>query len=275
VTVPTTPSGTAYDSAGPEGAPCIVLIHGIGLDRRLWDEWIPPLADRYRVLRYDLPGHGESPPSPHPVSLAGLSDQLRELMDEVQAAQAILVGFSLGGMINRRFAMDQPDRVAGLVVLNSPHERSPAEQQAVEERVARTNEGGPEATMDATLQRWFTSPFLASNPETVGHVRNGVLSTDPKSYAECRVVLAKGVKDLIRPTPPIAAPTLVMTCENDSGSTPAMSHGIAAEIGSAETIIVPRLQHMGLVEEPGTFITPIVRFLDAAAGKAERPKETS
>jgi pimeloyl-ACP methyl ester carboxylesterase len=74
-------------------------------------------------------------------------------------------------------------------------------------------------------------------------------------------VLAHGVRELIRPDPPVAAPALVMTCANDSGSTPAMAHAIAAEIAGAETVIIPQLQHLGLMEAPRAFTAPILDFL--------------
>jgi len=74
--------------------------------------------------------------------------------------------------------------------------------------------------------------------------------------------LAHGVRELIQPTPAINLPTLVMTCENDSGSTPAMSNAIAAEIQHAKTIVVPTLQHLGLMEDTHAFLQPISQFLD-------------
>ena len=96
------------------------------------------------------------------------------------------------------------------------------------------------------------------------------MANDPEVFAQCRQVLAKGVVELIRPDPPIGVATLVMTFEHDSGSTPDMSHGIAAEIVGAETIIVPGLQHMGLVEEPALFTDPLLRFLERVSrGGAE------
>ena len=74
--------------------------------------------------------------------------------------------------------------------------------------------------------------------------------------------LAQGVPELIRPEPPIRAPALVMTAENDSGSTPAMSHAITAELPCAEpTRIVPALQHLGLMEDPAAFAAPTLTFL--------------
>ena len=89
----------------------------------------------------------------------------------------------------------------------------------------------------------------------------GGCRADPESYAQAAWVLAHGVRELIHPPVPVTAPTLVMTCENDSGSTPAMTHAIAAEITGAQTLIVPRLQHLGLMEAPTAFSDPVTAFL--------------
>ena len=99
-------------------------------------------------------------------------------------------------------------------------------------------------------------------------MRQWVLANDPISYAQCRRVLASGVTELIRPNPPITTPTLVITAENDTGSTPAMSIAIGAEIAGSQTIIVPHLQHMGLVEVPELFTQPLLGFLDDVPGLA-------
>jgi pimeloyl-ACP methyl ester carboxylesterase len=256
-----TAGGTAYDLTGPADAPVLVLIHGLGLTRATWADFVPVLARDYRVLSYDLCGHGESALPDRVPSLTVLADQLCELMDALAIPCATLIGFSLGGMINRRFAMDHPDRCEGLVILNSPHERSPEAQRLVEERAAATGAGGPGATITETLERWFTPGFRENNTRTVDWVRETVLANHPDNYTKHRQVLALGVVELIRPEPPITHPTLVMTCENDTGSTPAMSRGIGAEIDGAEVIIVPRLQHLGLLEEPQLFLDPIIGFL--------------
>lgn len=254
--------GTAYELTGPANAPVVILIHGIGLTRRMWAEYVPVLAREHRVLVYDLCGHGETALPEHFPSLTVLSEQLRALMDGLDIDRATLIGFSLGGMINRRFALDYPGRVEALVVLNSPHERSPEAQHRVEERAAATAAGGPAATITETLERWFTPAFRRDHPDTVNRIRDAVLANDVDNYTKHRQVLASGVLGLIRPQPPITTPTLVMTCENDSGSTPAMSQAIALEIPKAEIIIVPGLQHLGLVERPELFTDPVLRFLN-------------
>ena len=254
------PQGTAFDLTGPVTAPVVVLIHGLGLTRQTWADHLPTLSGAYRVLTYDLSGHGESARPVRTPSLSVLSDQLRNLMDHLDITRAALIGFSLGGMINRRFAMDHPDRVSALVILNSPHERNPEAQRLVEDRAA-ASDAGPAATIEATLDRWFTPGFRTSHPDAVARVRASVLANDPGNLARHRQVLAHGVKELIRPVPPITLPTLVMTCENDTGSTPDMSRTIAAEIPGAQVQLVPALQHLGLIEQPARFTAPILDFL--------------
>ena len=255
-------NGSCYELGGSADAPAVVLIHGLGLNRHIWRDYVPRLRQRYRVLDYDLFGHGDSIAPPAKPSLALFAEQLCGLMDETGIDRAVLIGFSLGGMINRRVAMDHPDRVSALVILNSPHERAPDAQRLVEQRALDSAAGGPGATLDATIERWFTPEFRRDHPDSIDEVRGWVLANQPAIYAECRAVLAFGVTELIRPEPPITHPTLVMTCENDSGSTPAMSQAIASEIRGADVVIVPGLQHMGLIENPGFFIVTIAEFLE-------------
>lgn len=258
----TSSNGSVYELSGPTDAPVVVLVHGLGLNRHVWDDFSAQLTQRYRVLNYDLFGHGESAPPQGNPSLTMFSEQLLGLLDELSIGRCSIVGFSLGGMINRRFAMDHPERLRALAILNSPHEREPEAQKLVEQRALDSAAGGPGATLDATIERWFTAEFIAANPDFIATVRGWVLANDPESYALCRQVLAFGVVELIRPQPPITHPTLIMTCEHDSGSTPAMSQTIAGEVRGAQVIVVPGLRHMGLTENPSFFIAALVEFLE-------------
>jgi pimeloyl-ACP methyl ester carboxylesterase len=252
--------GTEYDVAGPEEAPAILLIHGLGIRRQMWAPYVARFAAEYRAISYDLYGHGESGLPPATPSLTVYADQARGLMDELGVDRAHVVGFSLGGMINRRIAMDHPDRVASLVILASPHERGEAEQAKVEQR-ARDSAAGPGATLDEAIKRWFTPGFIEARPDYIAMTREVLLRNDPANYAACRWVLANGVVELIRPEPAITHQTLVMTAEHDSGSNPAAARAIASEISGARAIVVPDLQHMGLVEDVDAFAALILDFL--------------
>ena len=256
-----TDNGTAYELHESGDKPVVVLIHGLGLNRHIWKDHLAAFSADYSVLSYDLYGHGESALPPYKPDLTLYSAQLNDLLVFLQINSCAVVGFSLGGMINRRFALDYPDRACFLGILNSPHERSPAAQKLVEARAADTAQGGPSANLDATIERWFTPEFRSNQPHVIAQVRKWVLANKPEPYAQCRQVLATGVTELIRPEHPISKPTLVMTAENDTGSTPAVAYAIAEEIEGAETVIVPRLQHMALMEAPSKFTTPLLQFM--------------
>lgn len=256
------PDGTAFEATGPEDAPTVLLIHGLGLSRRLWDQHLEAFSG-YRVLAYDLYGHGDSLPVPETASLTLFARQIAALLDHLEIAAAHIVGFSIGGMINRRFALDYPNRTESLCILNSPHDRGHKAQEAVEARARSVRDQGAFSTFDAALKRWFTHACLAGEraagaPQLVRDWRGQV---DAESYAQTAWVLAHGVRELTGRVGEISIPALVMTSQNDSGSTVAMTQEIAKEIPGALTHIVPQLQHLGLMEAPDSFTTPILTFL--------------
>ena len=257
-----TADGTRYEVHG-EAGPWVVLVHGLGLNRRMWREQIPALMPSYRVLAYDLAGHGDTPPRPKAPSLSGFSAQLVGLLDHLGIARAAVVGFSLGGMIARRFAMDRGDRLWALGILNSAHARSPEATAAIQVRVDRAREAGPSATVGAAMTRWFGEAFQSARPEVIEEVRGWILANDPAVYPGNYQVLVDGVDELIAPDPPISCPALVMTADDDPGQTPEMSRAIAAEIPGAELVVLPGLRHMGMVEAPDAYNGVLLPFLDA------------
>jgi len=250
---------TAWDRHG--SGPAVVLIHGFGLNRAMWQWQLPALRPQFSVLTYDLLGHGESAPPDGTPDLAMFSRQLLGLMDRSGIGRAALVGFSLGGMIARRAALECPDRVSALAILNSPHDRSPAEREAVRARVRQTEAQGPAANVEPALERWFTPAFRAEAPGTVALVRAWIVRNDPAVYPSIYRVLAEGDAELAEGLERIACPTLVMTGEADPGNTPAMARAMAGLIPGARLAVLPGLRHMALAEAPEAVNAPLCAFL--------------
>ena len=255
-----TPRGTAYESFG-SGAKVIVLVHGLGLHRHSWQWQIPALSLHHRVITFDLHGHGESSLPPVKPSLTVFSEQLSELLGHMGIVRATVFGFSLGGMIARRFAMDHADRLEGLGILHSAHARDKPAHEAIQARVVQAAKDGPAATAEAALQRWFTEDFRHRHPEMMDQVRQWILANRKEVYAPIYQVLVDGVTELVAPKTPISCPTLVMTGDEDYGNSPAMSRSIAAEIAGAELVILPGLRHMALAEAPELFNAKLLDFL--------------
>lgn len=255
------PHGTAYDVAGPEGAPVVVLVHGLGLSRAVWQWMVPVLAARFRVVSYDISGHGQTAaPRGQPV-LRDLARQLADLLDHLGIDGAAIVGFSLGGMVARRFAQGYPARTRALVILHSPHRRSPAAQAAILARVEEATGAGPAATVEAALLRWYSDACRIARPDLMELTRAWVLANDPAVYPRLYRILAEGVDEIVAPAPPIACPALVLTADEDHGNGPDMSAAIAAEIAGARLVVLKGLRHMALAEDPGAVNRPVLEFL--------------
>jgi pimeloyl-ACP methyl ester carboxylesterase len=106
-----------YWTGGKANAPLVVLTHGATIDHHEWDATLPlVVAAGFRVLTWDLRGHGLSRPAPF--DLAEAVDDLLALLDELQVREATLVGHSMGGNLGQEFAYRHPERVKALVMLD-------------------------------------------------------------------------------------------------------------------------------------------------------------
>jgi pimeloyl-ACP methyl ester carboxylesterase len=238
------------------------LIHGLGLNRDVWGSQLAELSKNYNVITYDLFWHGEATSPEITPSLTVFSEQLQALLDDCNVDRATIVGFSLGGMIARRFAQDVPKRAEALIILNSPHKRSDEAQAAIVKRVDLAKGQGPAATVEAALERWFTDLFRTENPDMMNKVRGWVMSNNPDTYPSVYHVLAAGIDEIVQPSPPISCPTLVLTGDEDYGNGPEMTQAIANEIVDSEVVILKNLRHMALMEAPAVVNRPILAFLD-------------
>ncbi len=112
-------TGIHYETHG-SAAP-ILLTHGVGATSRMWDEQVEEFTGRYRLILWDLPGHGQSEPSRRPVTAKTLTRDMLAILNAVDPKRVVLVGLGAGGLMALRFWLDFPDRVRGLVLIGSMH----------------------------------------------------------------------------------------------------------------------------------------------------------
>jgi len=255
-------NGTSVEIHGHDDLPVVVLIHGLGLNKDMWKEFIPSLLKNYKVINFDLFGHGDSESFKTKLNLDHCARQIYELLHHLEIEKAHLIGFSVGGMINRKFALIYPSRVLSLVILNSPHKREKEMQELVEKRAKLVLSEGALATLNDALERWFTAEFRHKRPDVLSMVRKWRKIVDQKNYAEIAEILATGVKELTGQEINNLIPTLVITCEHDSGSTCSMAVEISKEYLYSDLVIIPKFKHLGLLESPSLFLGPILKFLE-------------
>ncbi|UUU19368.1 alpha/beta fold hydrolase [Streptomyces sp. DSM 40750] len=238
--------------------PTVVLLHGVGLDHTMWEPTAALLADRFTVITPDLPGHGTRPPVSDGVTLADLADGV---VGEIPAGSH-LVGFSLGALVAQHVALHRPELVTTLTSVSSVCERTAEERASVRDRL-RAAEADFTASAAASLKRWYAGTEVG--PDRVARTEATLLSNDVGSFLNCYRVFATADADIAPDLPAIAVRALAVTGENDPGSTPEMTHRLAAALPDCRAEVIPQARHMLPVERPEAFVDSLTTFIGECA----------
>jgi 3-oxoadipate enol-lactonase len=245
---------------GPEGAPWIVFSHALANNLTLWDDVVDGLKDRYRILRYDQRGHGQTPATPGPYSFPMLIADAVGLIDAVGADKVHWVGLSIGGMIGYGLGIHHPDRLRSIIACDSRPDAPPDYAAYFQYRIDTAAAKGMDGVVEPTIERWFTPETRAKNPPVLDRVRAMIRSTDPVGHAGCceaLKTLAFG-PDLHR----ITVPTLILGGAKDKGAPPEALKEAASKIKGAEHVVIPDAGHITALENPEAFMAAVKNFLD-------------
>ena len=244
--------------------PVMVLVHGLADDHRAWRRLVPHLAQDHRLLMYDLRGHGQSTLGEADGTLQQLSDDLVALMDAVGLEEADLVGFSLGGTLVMRTAIDHPERVRRLMPVSTSSRVGRVAAEWYAERARLAGEGvealWPALEEDTRLQ------FVNSPADFADHFRMRLEATaDPRGFGNaCRAMAGLGSAPLDPELGRIAAPALVVACDRDELCPPRAGEIIVQGIAGSRLEIVAGSGHQVEVERPAELAALIHGFLSAA-----------
>lgn len=175
--------GIAYRLDGEAGFPTLVLSNSIGTNLHMWDGEVEPLTRHFRVLRYDLRGHGGSAVPPGAYSLDRLGRDVVELLDHLGIARVHFCGTSIGGFIGQWLGIHSPERLDRLVVSNTSPHVGPASQW--DEMIRQVLASDIASSADALLKGWFPEWMFAHRLETVSRYREMVVGTSPQGIAGC------------------------------------------------------------------------------------------
>jgi 3-oxoadipate enol-lactonase len=239
---------------GPPGAPAVLLIHSLGTTLHIWDAQAHMLAGAYRVVRYDLRGHGLTETTAAPYTIPGLAADAFALLDALGITQAHVAGVSIGGLIAQAMAAASPERVASLVLCDTALSVRPV--PTWEERVATVRAQGLATIADGVLARWVTQGFQGS--PTAAGLRTMLLRTDPEGY--CGAGLAIAVDDRTEATARLRMPTLVLMGEHDIATPPAAAEAIRATIPGARLMTIADAAHIPTVEQPAAVNAALHEF---------------
>lgn len=248
-----------HEVSGKPDGPTLLLSNSLASTLHMWDPQMATFERHFQVIRYDSRGHGKSAAPDGPYSIETLTADAIGLLDHLGIARTNFCGLSKGGMVGQRLATLHPDRVDRLVLCDTASYMGPAELW--EGRIEQAQGQGMAAIVDATIDRWFTAPFQAADPEAVAKVRAMILNTPVAGFVGCcRAIQAMDQRESVKA---VTAPTLVIVGADDPGTTPDMARAIQERIAGSRLTILPEAAHLSNIEQAARFDAAVLEFLMA------------
>src|SRR5215813_12605377 len=213
-----------YDLSGPLGAPMVMLSHSLATTRDMWKPQLPALTKEYRVLNYDMRGHGSTSAPAGPYTFAMLTADVAGLLDHLRIERVSFVGLSIGGMIGQHLAIHHRDRLRCAVLCSTTSAIPPA-----------------------------------AHPDAMEWIGGMIRNTPVAGFVGCGRAI-QGL-DITAELSKIRTPVLVLPGEKDPGAPPAMSEVIHRAIPGSEYAVLPDAAHLANIEQESAFSRVVTEFL--------------
>jgi 3-oxoadipate enol-lactonase len=247
----------AYRFDGDADRPVLMLSNSIATNLSMWDGVVPALTRDFRVLRYDMRGHGASSVMTGAYSPDRLGRDAVELLDALGLDRVHFLGLSLGGIVGQWLGIHAGERIDRLILSNTAPYLGPAPQW--DEAIATLADARDmHSTADKFLHNWFPADMLAKGGAVVEAFRSMVLGTHPQGLAGAYAAVRD--TDMRRTCSLIERPTLVIGGDHDVVTTARHAEQIAAAIPGARLVQLPTA-HLPNVERPKDYLWAVTGFL--------------
>ncbi len=236
----------------------IILTHGLGGNSQRWETLVPALSRHYRVLTWDVRGHGQSDKPEGDYSAKLFASDLAALLKKEQIRSAFVLGHSMGGIIALRFVLDFPELCSALIVSSSTAEVNTQATKYFQDLAATVMEKGMDA-IPTNPERNFSRSFIEKNPEAVAEFLKNRPVNDPGCYA--RSVLAISDYNYNKELANIHCPTLIMVGDQDVQANPGGSVKMSRLIPGSKLVIFKDCGHASYTEQPELFTRTVLDFL--------------
>jgi 3-oxoadipate enol-lactonase len=245
-----------YTVDGPADAPALVLSNSMGTTHEMWQPQLAALTERFRVVRYDRRGHGQSSSPAAPYTIEELAADSIAVMDAAGVESAHWMGLSIGGMVGLRIASTAPERIQRLVVASAGVFMGPPE--VWNGRIKTAQNRGIEPLANPTMGMWFTKDFLTANAGAVDAIRAQFVQTTLDGFIGCSSAMRDmDQRESIRA---VTAPTLVIVGSNDQNTSPNEAALIVGRVPNSSGLIL-RGSHIINVEQAEAFTGAVLEFL--------------
>ena len=249
-----------YEISGNESGPWLTFSNSLATNLHMWDEQEAELADDFHILRYDKRGHGKSAPIEGPYTFDDLVGDVVGLWDHLGIGKSHFVGLSIGGMTVQELLLNHADRVTATVMANTSAHSGEAFIAAFDQRVAAVADGGMEAVVESTIERWFSEGYRASGAARIDDVRHMIRTTSVAGYTGCaRAIQALANLDRLGS---IDHPVLLIAGSQDPGTPPAGMRLMHERIGGSQYLELDAA-HLSNIERAPAFTAALKSFLSA------------
>ncbi|MFM7346360.1 MAG: alpha/beta fold hydrolase [Tagaea sp.] len=246
--------------AAGDGPP-LVLLHGVGTDHRAFRPQLVRLHKRFRLVAWDMPGYGMSPPL-RDMSWAALADALARLLDAQKIDRAHVLGHSIGGMVAQEFAARHPGRLRSLILsATSPAFGNPDgdwQRDFVRQRLAPLETGKTMRDLAPDTVAKLVGPKCDRAAREFAIACMGEVPVAAFAAAIKLIVTFDGRAGLGK----IAAPTLCLAGEKDTNAPAAMMEKMASKIPGAKFVALPGVGHLGNLEDQAAFDASVGAFVE-------------
>ena len=254
-----------YEVEGLEGAPVIMVSHGIATSLEIWTQVSGHLKSKYRVIRYDSRGHGGSDAPQGDYSLELLGADAVGMMDALGIRKAHYGGLSLGGMTAIGMALNHPDRLHSAICCDARGTATAEFVAGWQQRIADVRASGMDVLVEPTVSRWLTKGFYQDKART-DPLRDLIRNSPVDGYCGSAAAL-QGLNYGPR-LGQIRVPMLYLTGAQDNGAPPAVMREMAQQTPGAQFVEIPNAGHISTVEQPQAVADAIDKFIGSLAARA-------
>jgi len=253
-------SGTARIRETGSG-PAVVLVHGYPLDGAMWSGVARVLAAKFRVLKPDLPGRGETPAAAA-ASIEDAAEFLEAILSGLPGPAGV-AGFSMGGYAALALARRKPEKLGALALVDTRAQADDAAGRAKrDEAISTVRSAGVPAIADAMIPKLLT-PASLGNHDLVERLRRIILRQTPETV-EADLVAMRERPDARPGLAAIGVPALVVVGAQDALTPPVDSEAMAAAIPGARLVTIPGAGHLTPMERPGAVAAALGDFFASA-----------
>jgi 3-oxoadipate enol-lactonase len=243
--------------------PWLTMSHSLACNISMWDPQMPVLTKKFKVLRFDTRGHGQSSAPAGQYTLEQLADDVKGLLDALDIQQTHWAGLSMGGMIGQAFALKYPGVFQSMVLADTTSRRPPDAEKMWGERIANAQTKGMDSLVESTLARWFTEPYRHLRKDVMAKIGDDIRKTPVAGFVGCCHAISK--VDYLDRLQEIKIPALVMVGEHDHGTPPEAARTIQQNLRGSELKIIPSAAHLSNIEQADEFNKNMMAFLDRVA----------